>query len=126
MIATQLKTLRWRQGGNSSEGFASYFCLAFSGACKLYDSVEITVTHDCPSQLCTVGDSNRAKPAVTAATKAHVKKYSLSSELNYSTLKMFKSAGSQRKTLPPSGRKHILQSTFVLVFKRIVFGACIF
>lgn len=127
MIATQWKTLRWRQNGNSSQAFASYFCHAFSGACKVYDSVEITVTHDCPSQLCTVGDGSRAKPAVIAATKEHVKKYSLNSELNHSTLKMFESSGWRRKTLPPSGRKHTLQSTdeLCLGLQMNHFGACI-
>lgn len=36
---------------------------------SLHDSLEISVTHDYPSQLCsgTVCDGNSAKPAVTAA-----------------------------------------------------------
>lgn len=82
----------------------------------------ITVTYDWPSQLCTAGDGSRAKPAVTAATKAPAKKYSLgshavgllylikgsSTELPYRTLK---SAGLQSETVSPSGRKRVLQRT---------------
>lgn len=52
-----------------------FVALSVAHVKSVYDSVKITVTHDCPSQLCTVGDGNQAKTAVTAATKGHVKKY---------------------------------------------------
>lgn len=56
-----------------------FVALSVAHVKSVYDSVKITVTHDCPSQLCTVGDGNQAQTAVTAATKAHVKKHSLGS-----------------------------------------------
>lgn len=45
-----------------------FVALSVAHVKSVYDSVKIAVTHDCPSQLCTVGDGNQAKTAVTAAT----------------------------------------------------------